>query len=306
MQDIKRIAILGAGALGASYAGKFFDSDNFLVSLVAGGKRYEKLKNTPLIINDKPYILPVIHPDEATPPADLIIVALKHHHLTNAITDLRNIVGDQTTIISVLNGLDSETDVGAVYGLDKLLYTIALGMDALREGNNISYTTLGKLVFGEADNTQLSRKVQQVQAAFDRAGIIHETPVDMLRVLWWKFMVNVGVNQSSAALQAPYGILQTVPDAQALMEDLMREVILLSQHAGVNLTEKDLEDWYPVLNTLSPDGKTSMLQDIDAGRKTEVEIFAGKVVELGKSYGIPTPTNRALLHIIRVLERHSS
>jgi 2-dehydropantoate 2-reductase len=83
----------------------------------------------------------------------------------------------------------------------------------------------------------------------------------------------------------------------------MREVIVLAQHAGVNLNEQDLKDWNAVLNTLSPQGKTSMFQDIEAGRKTEVEIFAGKVVDLGKKFGVPTPVNQTLLSIIRVLEQ---
>ncbi|MCK4901495.1 MAG: hypothetical protein KAS38_22120, partial [Anaerolineales bacterium] len=73
---------------------------------------------------------------------------------------------------------------------------------------------------------------------------------------------------------------------------------------GVNLGENDVEDWYKVLNTLSPQGKTSMLQDIEAKRKTEVEIFGGKVVELGEAYGISTPVNHTLLRIIQVLEEN--
>ncbi len=73
---------------------------------------------------------------------------------------------------------------------------------------------------------------------------------------------------------------------------------------GVNLKEQDLNVLgYAVLNTLSPKGKTSMLQDIEAGRKTEVDVFAGKMVDMGKSYGIPTPVNQTLLSIIRVLEQ---
>ena len=95
-------------------------------------------------------------------------------------------------------------------------------------------------------------------------------------------MVNVGMNQASAVMRAPYGVFQTMPEAQALMEALMHEVIVLAEHAGVNLVEQDIADWYGFLNTLSPQGKTSMLQDIEAGRKTEVEIFGGKVVALGK------------------------
>lgn len=126
----------------------------------------------------------------------------------------------------------------------------------------------------------------------------------MMRMMWWKFMVNVGMNQASAVMRAPYGVFQSSPDAQALMEALMQEVISLAKASGMNLTNQDLDEWYTFLNTLSPEGKTSMLQDVEAGRKTEIEIFGGKVVELGRTYGIPTPVNQTVLHIIQVLEQY--
>jgi 2-dehydropantoate 2-reductase len=123
-------------------------------------------------------------------------------------------------------------------------------------------------------------------------------------MLWWKFMVNVGMNQASAVMRAPYGVFQSSREAQALMEALMQEVIALAGVVGVDLAEKDVDDWVAVLNTLSPQGKTSMLQDIEAGRKTEVEIFGGKMVALGSAHGIPTPVNQTVLRIIQVLEQH--
>jgi 2-dehydropantoate 2-reductase len=128
----------------------------------------------------------------------------------------------------------------------------------------------------------------------------------MIRTLWWKFMINVGVNQASAVMRAPYGTFQSSPEAQALMETLMRESIVLAKAEGVNLGEQNLVDWYAFLRTLSPEGKTSMLQDIEAGRKTEVEIFAGKVVALGERHRIPTPVNRTVLNIIHVLEQQAA
>jgi 2-dehydropantoate 2-reductase len=86
------------------------------------------------------------------------------------------------------------------------------------------------------------------------------------------------------------------------MVALMEEVITLAEAAGVNLSRTDIDEWNVFLNTLSPQGKTSMLQDVEAGRKTEVEIFGGKVVALGAEFGIPTPVNETVLRIIRVLE----
>ena len=204
----------------------------------------------------------------------------------------------------ILDGLESEEYIGSIYGMDKMLYAVSVAIDALRQGNQITYTKPGKHYFGEADNTHLSQRVLRVQEAFDRAGIVYETPEDMIRMMWWKFMVNVGVNQASAAMRAPFGVFQKSPEAQGLMEALMKEVIALTDVMDVNLTNRDIEEWYPFLNVLSPQGKTSMLQDIEAGRKTEVEIFGGKVVELGKTHGVTTPVNQTVLQIIRVLEQH--
>jgi len=303
MPEIKNVAILGAGAMGAHYAARFFESPGFSTALIAGGERADRLQRDGLVVNGRHYAIPVSRPEEAAAPADLILVALKHHHLSGAVDDLRGFVGPNTLLLSVMNGLDSEETLSAAYGAEKVLLAMSVGIDAVREGNRVVYSKPGTVYFGEADNTTLSARVRRVQAAFDRAGIAHHTPNDMVRWLWWKFMVNVGVNQASAVLRAPYRVFQTSPDAQAVMEALMREVIQVAQAAGVNLTEQDLTDWYGFLNSLSPDGKTSMLQDIEAGRKTEVELFAGKMAALGRQYGIPTPVNQTVLNMIHVLEQ---
>ena len=116
-------------------------------------------------------------------------------------------------------------------------------------------------------------------------------------------MINVVINQASAAMQAPFGIFQTSPEARKIMESLMKEVILVARAMDVNLTDQDIDAWYTFLRTLPPEGKTSMLQDIEAGRKTEVEIFGEKVVELGRTHKIATPVNQTVSQIIRVLEQ---
>jgi 2-dehydropantoate 2-reductase len=304
MSSIKTISIVGAGAMGSFYVSKFSDMDASSVSFIAGGKRSDRLKAEGIVVNGKQYMVPVVRPEDKTTPADLIIVAVKNHHLPEAIRDMAPRVGSSTIIISVMNGIDSEEQIGAVYGMDKMLYAVAVGIDALRNGNAMTYTTQGKLFFGEADNRILSDRVKRVQELFNRAEIIYETPEDMIRILWWKFMINVGINQTSAVLRAPYGIFQTSRDAQELMDSAMREVTAIAAAAEIDITEDDINHWYGFLSQLSPEGKTSMLQDVEAKRKTEVEMFAGKMMELGKRYGIPTPVNETLCRIIRVIERN--
>jgi 2-dehydropantoate 2-reductase len=304
MSSIETVSVVGAGAMGAVYASLFFEMDRKCISLVAKGKRYERLKKTGLIVNNVHYSVPLRNPDDKGSPSDLIIVAVKHHHLPQAIHDIRGIVGANSIILSVMNGIDSEEQIGAVYGMDRVLYTVAIGIDAVREENRITYTTKGRLLVGEARNPVITGRVKRVQSLLDRAGIVWETPKDMIRTLWWKFMINVGINQASAVLRAPYSVFQTSQEARGLMESAMREVMILAKVAGVHLAEGDLEDWYSVLYGLGPEGKTSMLQDMEAGRKTEVEMFAGRVTDLGKRYGIPTPVNETLFRIIKVMEQY--
>ena len=104
---------------------------------------------------------------------------------------------------------------------------------------------------------------------------------------------------TSALLRAPYAVFQTSQEARGLMESAMREVILLAQKAGVNLSEEDIRGFDPILARINPQGKTSMLQDVEAGRKIEVEMFAGRVIELGRHYNVPVPVNQMLFDQIR-------
>jgi len=299
---IKTIAVIGAGAMGASYASKFYEMDKNCISLVATGDRYDRLKEKELIVNGKHYFFNVIRPEEKEPPSDFIIVAVKHHHLEEAIRDISNRVGENSLILSIMNGIESEEQIAAVYGADKLLYAVAVGIDAVRHANIVTFSHQGKLFFGKANNPHLSERVLRVQSLFNQAGIIYETPEDMIRTLWWKFMINVGINQASAALGAPYSVFQNSREARELMESAMREVITIAKAEGIHLFEEDVENWNSFLSTLSPQGKTSMLQDVEAKRKTEVKMFAGKVIELGKKHGIPTPINQTLYRLIKVME----
>jgi ketopantoate reductase len=126
VKEIKNVAVLGAGAMGAVFASRFFDASPFSAVLVARDPRYDRLRAEGLVVNGKHNSIPVVHPDEAAPPADLIIVALKNHNLPEAINDLKNLVSGETTLISVMNGLDSEEYLGSVYGMDKVLYSHSL------------------------------------------------------------------------------------------------------------------------------------------------------------------------------------
>ena len=221
MKKIRNISIIGAGAMGAAYAAMFSDAGEFSVSFVARGERCKRLGEGSLMVNGKQVAIPVIHPDEVTEPAHLILVALKHHHLPEALQDIKSLVGDDTIILSVMNGLESEEIIGSVCGMEKIVYATAVGIDAIREGNRFTYTSPGKIIFGDGPRSLGGTRLERLKEALNRAAIPNEVPPDIMRMMWWKFMINVGINQASAVLRAPYGIFQTSPDAKALMRSLM-------------------------------------------------------------------------------------
>ncbi len=306
MKEIERTLIWGAGAMGALYAEKLCEYDPSAVSLLAGDERFEKLVKNGLTVNGRIFHPAVVRPDGIAEPFDLVIVALKHHHLIADLGQLKKAVGDDTVIMSVMNGVDSEEILCDAYGRDRTILTVALGMDALRENGRVTYANEGRLLFGEMERGEPGEKVERVRRLCEKANIVHEVRRDMVRPLWWKMMINVGVNQASAVLGAPFGVFQRSGNARALMEKAMLEVVAVAEALGVGLTEKDIEEWNPILEKLSPTGKTSMLQDVEAGRKTEVEIFAGKIIELGKKLDVPTPVNDVLFRIVATFEEMAS
>jgi len=304
MKKIETIAVIGAGALGGMYAAAFADLDSESVFLVAGGRRKQRLESEGFWFNDRPYRLPVAEPQGPPRPVGLILVAVKHRQLEKTLEDMARFVGPESLILSVMNGIESEERIATRFGWDKTLYCVALGMDSLRENNRIRCSNRGRLLIGESNNSASAETVQRVKSLLERAGIDCEVPEDIVRTLWWKYMINIGINQCSAVIGANFGVFQQHAEARELMDAAMREVMAVAQARDIDLNESDIRQWHQVLMTLGPEGKTSMLQDIEAGRATEVGMFAGSLVAMGKELGVETPVNHTLLRIIRVMEKN--
>jgi 2-dehydropantoate 2-reductase len=302
--EIKHAYFIGLGAIGLKYAARIHDADPSLVRVIADDARIAQFRATPPSVNGKRYEFAFARPDDADAdePADVIFVAVKWRHLTQALADIRGFVGAQTSIISLMNGIASEEVIAREYGRERVVYANVY-MDAVRSGNAVTWRDIGRIVFGEENNTVASARVKAIEALFDKAQIPSSVPADMLRAHWAKFMLNVGINQASAVLRAPYGTFRTNRYARELMLSAAQEVVEISQRAGIDLDQTDIDRFLAIIDSLDPAGKTSMLQDVEGRRETEVDIFAGTVVDLGERYGVPTPVNRTLLTIIRAIDQ---
>lgn len=297
---IKKVALIGLGAIGAS-VGEQIVGKGYDFKVIADRNRIERYEKNGIYVNGNKIDFEYITPEEGEI-MDMLLVCTKFHNLSNAVRDIKKFVGEKTIVMSLLNGIDSENIIGEAYGMDKMMYSYINNISGLKEGNRIERGTKGTIYMGSINDSD-ENKVHRVINFFDSCGIQYAIEDNILRSLWWKFMLNVGVNQLAAISGATYGVVSEFKEAKNMMEAAMREVVKISQIECVGLTEDDLYVWYPFCDNLPYNGKPSMLQDVENKRKTEVEMFAGRVIELGKKTGVSTPVNEFLFNAIRLIEK---
>ena len=301
---INSVLIAGAGAIGLCAAETIYRYDPHCVSILAKGERLERYRKNGLKVNGEKLDFRFSSGEKA----DLIIVACKFHHLDEVIADIAPSVGNDTIILSLLNGISSEEIIGQKLGRGRLPLAMVLGTDAFHGEGETTYTLKGFIHFGDAGGKNGERE-ERIAEFFTRAGVAFVLEPDMKRKLWFKYMMNVGVNQTTAVLRLPYGAIQTkggkdeIPEARLLAEQAMREVIAVANAEGIALNDSDIKNSFDVTNLLSPTGFTSMCQDVLAGRKTEVEMFSLALMELAKKHNISVPVNETLYLQIRTIEK---
>ncbi|HBW36779.1 ketopantoate reductase family protein [Desulfosporosinus sp. BICA1-9] len=301
---IKTVSIIGLGALGILFAKHFSErlpKDD--VRVIVNPSRKQRYEQNGIYCNGERFDFNYVLPESEQKPVDLLFFCVKFNQLQQAIEDARHQVGDHTIILSALNGISSEEIIGKTFGMEKMLYCVAQGMDAVKIENKLTYKNMGMICFGEKENTVWSEKVTSVADFLNNLDFPYEVPKDMDHRLWGKFMLNTGVNQTVAVFSTNYGGIQIEGESRNVMIAAMREVIALSQKVGINLGESDLAYWLNVLAKLNPLGMPSMRQDMAANRNTEVGLFSGTVIALGKQYHVPTPINEWLYQKVQELEK---
>ena len=214
------------------------------------------------------------------------------------------VVGEDTIILSALNGVESEEILALRFGWEKVLYMVTQGLDPMREDNRVLCAHRGTIHIGipEEDYFDRSEKADLAVEVFQRAGLAVQREEDILHRIWCKFMLNVGVNQVCMAYETDYAGVQQPGEARETMIAAMNEVRKVSACQGVLLTQKDLQEYLAVVDSLTPASIPSMRQDGLARRKTEVEMFAGTVRTLADQYGMRVPVNETLHQKIKEME----
>ena len=297
--EIKTVAVLGAGAVGSYVIWGLSGRKDIRLGVIAEGERAERMKKG-CLINDIVYHSEVWTPQEARS-ADLLIVALKYGALPAALEGIRMITGENTTVMSLMNGVDSEELISEKIGASHVLHSL-IKIASHKEENGYYFnpeTTIG-IIFGELTAPYQSERVQAVESLFKDTGLHYRVTEHIREEIWSKFRLNVCNNLPQAILGAGVGCYQDSVHMKQISDGLRRELEAVAAAKGIDVSRADGSSSHG--SAVPPSARYSTLQDLDAGRHTEIDMFSGALVRMGRELGIPTPYNEYTWHMIKALE----
>jgi len=235
---------------------------------------------------------------------DLVIVLVKSFDTRHAIESIRPRLGPDTVVLTLQNGVGCEEEIASVVGQDRVLAGRTFVGGSLIEPGVIEYGVAGRrTVLGELDGSVTDR-LQTVAAAFEQAGMAVDISTDIVAMMWEKLFVNVATGAWSALTGLPYGELSVHPDVEAMAIATVAEAIDVARGLGIAVTTTDPSvPWRRAWEGLPYGFKASMLQSVEKGSRTEVDVMHGAVCDGGRRAGVPTPINDALLAAVHGLER---
>ena len=296
---IEKVAILGAGAVGSYVIWGLSGREDIRLGVVAEGERAERLKQG-CRINDVTYHPEVWSPQEAHG-ADLLIVALKYGALPGAMESIRTITGENTTVMSLMNGVDSEELIAEAIGASHMIYSL-IKVASYQEDTGYYFdpeTTIG-IVFGESAAPYRSERIQAIEKLFENTGIHYRATEYIREEIWSKFRLNVCNNLPQAVLGAGVGCYRDSIHMKAISNGLKEELEAIAKAKGIDINKADASSTRG--SAVPPTARYSTLQDLDAGRHTEIDMFSGALMRMGKELGIPVPYNEYTYHMIKALE----
>jgi 2-dehydropantoate 2-reductase len=236
-------------------------------------------------------------------PVDLIIILVKSFHTREAIESALPIIGDQTMVLSLQNGLGNEDILVDVLGKERVISGKTYVGGVLIGPGEVLAGVKGKLTYiGELDG-EMTDRIAEVGRLFNQAGMETIVSDNIYGIIWSKLLINIATGALAAITRLTYGPLNTMEAIIECSAEAVSEAVAVAKASGVELSVNDpREIWYKATEGLPPEFKTSMLQDLEKGSVTEIDYINGSVVKLGEKYNIPTPVNKTLVTCIKGIE----
>lgn len=293
------IAVFGTGAVGGYFGGRLAEAGTD-VRFIARGRHLAAIRQHGLRVSSVAGDFRV-HPARAEDdpagigPVDFVLVGVKAWQVPDAASAMRPLVGPETVVVPLQNGIEAPDQLAAALGTDRVLGGLCRVLALLEGPGHIRHTGVAPYVaFGELDGSP-SERVETLRRAFARArGITVEVPPDIRVALWSKFLFITALSGVGALTRSPIGTLRADPQSRELLRQALGEIQAVALHQGVALPADTAEKTLAYIDTLPPDGTASMQRDVMAGRPSELDAQVGAVVRLGERLGVPVPAHRML------------
>ena len=290
-----KIAIMGTGGVGGYYGGLLAQSGHE-VTFIARGPHLKAIQENGLrvkSIHGDFHINPAQSTDNPTQIGlvDLIVFCTKTYSIDESAVQIKPLVGPETVVLPLQNGIDAAEHVGAVVGMEHLLggaTWISSKVEAPGVIKQISQ--FRRVVIGELDG-QITTRAQAVHKAFEETGITAELSENILKILWTKFVFISMASGLGALTRLTIGQYRSVPETRLMMTSIMQEVEALARALGVKLDEDVVQKSLEFVDNAAAHIKPSMQLDVEAGRKSELEAMIGVVGRKGHELGVPTPVS---------------
>jgi len=295
---------MGAGAVGG-YFGALLHRGGLDVTLIARGRHLEAIKAHGLRIKSTQGDLTVpakaVGDPRAVGPVDLILFCVKSYDTESAARQCLPIVQESTAILCLQNGVDNEEKIAMVAGGEKVLGGVAYIGAGVSEPGVVVHTAEGRIVFGEMRGG-VSERVRRLEQIFRDAGFPAEVSSNIQAILWGKLCWNAAFNALNTLVGGDVRVLVERPETRTLARQAMEEVRAVANANNVPLSADLAERLLTWTDTAAGAMKTSTRQDLEAGKRLEVEALNGAVVRKGEAAGVPTPFNFALYALLKAID----
>jgi len=306
-----KIYFLGAGALGCAIGGTLAGAGSDVTLIDRYQAHVDAINRDGLIMKegDRERSVKVKAATDCSglPHADLVIVLVKSFHTRDAIESAKSVVGPDTVVMSLQNGLGHEDILADVVGTSHVLAGKTYVGGVLQgPGRTVAGTRGKRTIIGELDGS-ISARAKAIAAEFERADLPTTVSDNIVGTMWDKLLINVATGALSGITGLTYGGLYAVPESEACGTGAVAEAMTVARVAGVKLSIGAPRDaWVMAAEGLPAEFRTSILQSLDKGASTEIDFINGAVVRAGQRHGVPTPVNETLVAAIKGIERRQA
>jgi len=302
-----RIAMFGSGSVGGYFGGRLAEADQDVV-FIGRGDHLNAIERDGLRVESTEGNF-TIQPAQASAdpaavgPVDVILVCVKAWQVPQAAVAVRPMIGAETIVVPLQNGVEAPSQLVAVLGTDHVLGGLCRIMSSVVAPGHIRHAGIDPYVaFGRLDK-QPSASAERLRDAFSLAkGVRVEIPVDIRVAMWRKFLLIAAWSGMGALTRTPIGLIRTQPETRQMLLQALQEIQAVAVAHGVALPHEAIGETLAFIDGLPPQGTASMQRDIIAGRPSELASQSGAVVRLGREVGVEVPVHTFIYQSLLLLE----